>query len=141
MEDIDRVDTDIQALEKEVADLAAVLDAMSAAAVALKGDISRLRAPLQPPQPVELSDDEDDLQESSEVILSSEAGREMTCFWMCSDIMSHSHHQSMDMAPAVGHRGSRAVAEFCLSTLSCWQHRDAQPLPVCFVTPQSCLES
>ena len=69
MEDIDKVDTDISALEKEVADLAASLDATSAAAVALKGDISRLPAPLQPPQPVELSDEEDELQESSEVNL------------------------------------------------------------------------
>ena len=68
MEDIDRVDTDISALEKEVADLAASLDATSAAAVALKGDISRLRAPLQLPEPVGLSDEEDELQESSEVI-------------------------------------------------------------------------
>ena len=68
MEGIDRVDTDIQALEKEVADLAASLDDTSAAAVALKGDISRLHVAVEPPPPAQLSDDEDVLQESSEVM-------------------------------------------------------------------------
>lgn len=67
MEDIDRVDTDIQALEKEVADLAASLDDTSAAAVTLKGDISRLHVTNKQPSPAQLSDDEDELQESSEV--------------------------------------------------------------------------
>lgn len=68
MEGIDKVDTDIQALEKEVADLAASLDDTSAAAVALKGDISRLHVPAEQPPPTQLSDDEDVFQESSEVM-------------------------------------------------------------------------
>ena len=59
----------LQALEKEVADLAASLDDTSAAAVALKGDISRLSVPAEQPPPVQLSEDEDELQESSEVSL------------------------------------------------------------------------
>ena len=67
MEGIDRVDTDIQALEKEVADLAASLDDTSAAAVALKGDISRLHVTVEQSPPAQLSDDEDALQTSSEV--------------------------------------------------------------------------
>lgn len=61
-------------LEKEVADLAASLDDTSAGAVALKGDISRLSVPAKQPLPAQLSEDEDELQESSEVSLT---------FWEC----------------------------------------------------------
>ena len=64
----------LQALEKEVADLAASLDDISAAAVALKGNILRLSVPAEQPPPVQLSDDEYELQESSEVSLA---------FWEC----------------------------------------------------------
>ena len=73
--------------------------------MALKGDISRLSVPAEQLPPVQLSEDEDELQESSEVSLTFwECPASLTCLllqpcWSFASCMSHGIRSMLNDLP------------------------------------------